>query len=173
MRRQGCENRKTLAERFGDCRWVPWAIAGAFLVIAAVNGGLVYFALASNTGLADDAAYEDGLAYNAVIAEAARQEALGWQVAIAFNAARKGGHVGEVVVEVRDRDGKPISDLAIRGELVRPVEPLPAVALSLAAEGRGRYAAAVAVPRPGQWNLRLTARREAELYQTGRRIFVP
>jgi len=173
MRKRFPESRRILAGRFGDCRWVPWAIAGAFLVIAAVNGGLVYFALASNTGLADDAAYEDGLAYNAVIAEAARQEALGWHVAIAFNAARKGGHVGEVVVDVQDRNGKPISDLDIRGELVRPVEPLPPVTLSLGAEGEGRYAAAIAVPRPGQWNLRLVARRQGELYQTGRRILVP
>ena len=61
---------------FANYRWIPWAIVACFAVVFAVNGGFVYFALSSWPGLTVDHAYSDGLAYNTVIDEAAKEAKL-------------------------------------------------------------------------------------------------
>ncbi len=161
------------APRQGELRWVPWLIVGCFLAIAAANGALVYFALSSSTGLAVDEAYEEGLAYNRIIAESEKQARLGWQIEIAFVPEGQGTRRGELVIEARAPDGKPLDGLAIEAELVRPVEPIPPLRVAPRADGNGRYAALVAAPRSGQWVVRLSAMRGDAHYQTGRRIMIP
>jgi len=128
-------------------RWIPWAFAGAMLLVVAVNLGMVWAALTTFTGVTVSRAYERGRAYDQVLDEAARQRALGWQAQVALDG-------GALRVVVRDRDGQPVSG-AIQGVLRRPLEgtDLP---LQLAASAPGAWAATIAAPQPGQWEARLT-----------------
>ena len=43
-------------------------LLGLFLVVAAVNGLMIWYALSSWTGLVSDSAYEDGLGFDRVLA---------------------------------------------------------------------------------------------------------
>jgi len=125
--------------------WIPWAFVGGMLLVVAVNGGLVYAAVSTFTGVTVGRAYDRGRAYNDVLAEADRQDALGWKAEVVLAAEA-------LQVTVRDREGLPVPG-RIDGLLLRPLEgtQLP---LELAAVAPGQWAAAVA-PRPGQWEARL------------------
>jgi nitrogen fixation protein FixH len=128
-------------------RWIPWVFVGGMLVVVAVNATLIWFALTTFTGLTVGHSYDRGRTYNAVIAEAARQEALGWAARVSLEGAT-------LAVAVTDRDGLPVAG-RIAGVLLRPLEgtELP---LDLAATAPGRFAARVEGLRPGQWEARLT-----------------
>jgi nitrogen fixation protein FixH len=152
-------------------RWFPWGITAAMALVVAVNLVLTYFAFSSSTGLVTEHPYDEGNGYNTVLEAGAREDALGWKAAIAFDAIGKGR--GEITATLKDRAGRPLTDLAVTAHLDRPVEPIPPIVLKLRDGGAGRYAAATALDRPGQWNVRIVARRGDDLYEYSDRIFVP
>lgn len=146
-------------------RWIPWAFAGAMGVVIAVNAVLVYYAVSTFTGVTVARSYERGRGYEAVIAEAARQDALGWTAEVAFAG-------GALRVEAADREGRPLHG-RIEGVLLRPLEgtELPLV---FAPTGGGRWAAEVQPPQRGQWEARLTLFGPHEAaFDIRRRVIVP
>ena len=151
-------------------RWVPWAFASALGVVVAANGALAYFAAVSSTGLVTEHPFERGNGYNRVLDAAAAQDALGWRGMVRFLA--EGAERGEVAAEFTDRDGRPLVGLAVTARILRPLEPLPESIVSLSETAAGRYAADVALDRPGQWELRIAARRGADRFEFAQRIAV-
>lgn len=128
-------------------RWIPWAFVAAFAVIIAVNGILIYAALSTFTGVTTGHSYDRGRTYNAVLQEAARQDALGWTARLAVE-----GNV--VSVQASDRDGLPVGR-RVEGVLLRPLEGAE-LRLDFAAAGPGRFIAFAEIPGKGQWDARLT-----------------
>jgi nitrogen fixation protein FixH len=128
-------------------RWIPWAFVGGMLTVVAVNLVLVYFAITTFTGVTVPHAYERGRHYEAVLAEAARQDALGWRAEVTFEG-------GQLSVVATDRDGRPVPG-RIEGVLRRPLERLE-LPLHFGPRGSGRWAASVLPPEHGQWEARLT-----------------
>jgi nitrogen fixation protein FixH len=137
-------------------RWIPWIFVAGFAVIVAVNGVMIAYALKTFPGLADPAAYNHGVAYNAVLAEADRQEALGWRLA-----ARLEPHgdisASDIVVRATRPDGTPLDGLTVIGQLTRPIDTPATVDAALEPAGQGIYRTRVALPRAGQWELHITA----------------
>jgi nitrogen fixation protein FixH len=128
-------------------RWIPWAFVGGMLTVVAVNVVLVYFAITTFTGVTIPHAYERGRGYDQVLAEAARQDALGWRATVMLEG-------GMLSVVVTDRDGRPVPG-RVQGVLLRPLEGA-ALPLAFAPRGSGRWAAEVQPPERGQWEARLT-----------------
>lgn len=128
-------------------RWVPWAFAGSMLVVVLVNMVLVYYAVSTFTGVTVTRSYEQGRHYDAVIAEAARQDALGWQAEVTLAG-------GRLAVTATDREGRPLAG-RVEGVLLRPLEGTE-IPLTFAPTGGGRWAAEMQAPQPGQWEARLT-----------------
>ncbi len=151
-------------------RWIPWTFAGALGVVVAVNAALAYFAVTTSTGLVTEHPFAAGNSYNAVLDAGAAQDALGWRGALRFSGT--GPARGEIVAELSDRDGKPLTGLKVSLRLVRPIEPLPEIALALSERTPGHYEAEAAPSRPGQWEVYATARRGAELFEFAQRILV-
>jgi nitrogen fixation protein FixH len=146
-------------------RWIPYAFVGGMLLVVAVNGGLVYAALSTFTGVTVPRAYERGRNYDHVLAEAARQEALGWRADVGWNA-------GSLRVSVNDRDGLPVPG-RLEGRLQRPLEDrgLP---LAFAAGAPGQWAARLGEIAPGQWEVQLTLHgTDDRRLDIRRRIVVP
>jgi nitrogen fixation protein FixH len=129
--------------------WIPWVFVGGLLLVVAVNAVLVVTAIGTFTGVTTGKAYDRGRAYNHVLAEAARQDALGWTDGVTLSA-------GVLRVVVRDREGNPVAG-RLEGVLRRPVEgtELP---FAPAAATPGEWLLPVEL-RAGQWEarLRLTA----------------
>jgi nitrogen fixation protein FixH len=157
-----------LAIRFAQCRWIPWAIAGCFAVVIAVNLALTYFAVHSDTGLVTEHPYELGTGYNRVLDDAAVQAALGWQGELHFRAANHLG--GTIDIDLRDRDGQPLSGLSVSARLVRPLGGVADAELATTELAPGRYAAPVSLAEPGQWEVRVAARRGTDVLRFEQRI---
>jgi nitrogen fixation protein FixH len=129
--------------------WIPWVFVGGLLLVVAVNAVLIVTAVGTFTGVTAGKSYDRGRAYNHVLAEAARQDALGWTAEVTLAG-------GVLRVTARDRAGEPVAG-RLEGVLRRPVEgtELP---FAPAAAAPGAWQAPVAL-RAGQWEarLRLTA----------------
>ncbi|MBR0652342.1 FixH family protein [Roseomonas terrae] len=128
-------------------RWIPWVFVGGFAAVFTVNMLMIYYAISTFTGVTVTHAYERGRGYDAVLAEAARQDLLGWHATVTLAG-------GRVSVAATDRDGRPLHG-RMEGVLQRPLEraQLP---LTFAPRGDGHWAAEVAPPQSGQWEARLT-----------------
>lgn len=146
-------------------RWIPWAFAGGLGLVVAVNMVLVYFAISTFTGVTVPRSYERGRGYEAVLAEAARQDALGWTAGVALTG-------GTLRVVAADREGRPVHG-RVEGVLLRPLEGTE-VPLAFAPTGGGRWAAEVEPPQRGQWEARLTLFGPNEAaFDIRRRVIVP
>jgi nitrogen fixation protein FixH len=144
--------------------WIPWVFVGGMLLVVAVNGVLVYSALTTFSGVTTPKAYERGRLYNEVIAEAARQEALGWQV-------RAELRDGMLRVAATDREGLPLGG-RVAGTLLRPLDG-EQLALDFAAAAPGLWIAAAPALRPGQWEARLRVSRGADRTDAAIRLRAP
>jgi nitrogen fixation protein FixH len=127
--------------------WIPWAFVGGMALVVVVNLVLIYAALSTFTGVTTGKSYDRGRSYNQVLAEAARQDALGWTTQVALE-----GRVLSVIA--RDRDGLPLGG-RVEGVLIRPLEGAE-LRLDFATAGPGRFIAFAELPAAGQWEARLT-----------------
>jgi nitrogen fixation protein FixH len=152
-------------------RWIPWLFVAGMLLVVAVNATLVYFATRSWGGLVSDRAFERGIAYNRLIAEAAAEAALGWTAEIAYQAGAN-GKTPVLLVTLRDGAGEPMDRAAVSLEAARPVEAQAPVAVGLRPVGDGRYAGAADGLRAGQWDIRMAVARDGHDAHFTRRIVV-
>ena len=154
-----------------SCWWVPWAIVGAFVVVAFVNGALAYFAIHSDPGLVSQHPFELGNGYNRILDAGSAQDALGWRAAARLQSG--GGLSGKVVVLLNGKDGAPLDGATVTVAVVRPVDALPEQDSVLSAVGGGRYEASIALARAGQWDLRVVAARDGTVFRVVQRIVAP
>ena len=126
------------------------AVSAFFGVIIAVDGAFTVAALRTFPGQVSVTPYEDGLLYNRRIAQLKAQARLGWQAAAA-------AEPGQVMVELQDRDGRPLSGLILTGRLERPATEAGRIALVFAEPAPGRYVAP-AGRIAGAWDLTVEAK---------------
>ena len=120
-------------------------IVAFFTVVIAVDVSFTVLALRTFPGQVSVTPYEDGLLYNRRIAQLEAQTRLGWRAAA-------GAEPGQVALEFRDRQGRPLSDLTITGRLQRPATDAGATDLRFVASGAGRYVAPTG-KISGAWDL--------------------
>jgi nitrogen fixation protein FixH len=154
----------------GRSRWIPWTFVGFFVVVFAVNGIMIWLALSSWTGLEADNSYERGLIYNRAIEAEKEQAALGWRAAFRF--VQTGARRGRLELSLQGRDGARLEGARIDALVVRPTREGFDFDLALAEREPGRYLAEVGLPLPGQWEVRLAARANGEIYRLSPRIYL-
>lgn len=152
-------------------RWIPWVFVAFFVVVAAVQGVLIWFALESFSGLSTDNAYQRGIAYNRTLAAEAAEAGLGWGVTLAWRPDPMVPAKGRLEVEVLDRLGQPLQGAEIKARLRRPVGPESVVETMLEPDMPGRYAVDLALPLRGQWDVDLDLTTAAGTSRLTDRIF--
>jgi nitrogen fixation protein FixH/copper chaperone CopZ len=90
-------------------------LVGAFVLVSAVNGLMIWFALSSWTGLVSDSAYAEGLGSDRVLAQSRAEAALGWRGSIEYDSA-----TGRLTVALADRRGRPLAGLHLTAQWLRP-----------------------------------------------------
>ncbi|MGI9417787.1 MAG: FixH family protein [Geminicoccaceae bacterium] len=150
--------------------WIPWVFVGLFGIVLVANGTMIAVAISTFTGMETTSAYKKGIDYNKRLAAAARQEALGWQASVDASP----GDNGEVVLtfDLKDKKGAPVAAADVRARLDRPLQQGLDQSVTLNETGSGRYAATVALPLKGQWEVELTADVRGHRYQLTERIQV-
>ena len=157
-------------ERVVPGRWIPWVFVGLFLLVLAVNGTMIAIAISTFTGLETTQAYEKGLAYNNRLAAVAEQERLGWNAALGVTSA--GEQRVSLTFDLTDQLGSPITSADVKAVLLRPVQEGHDMTVRLDDQGHGHYAAEVALPLPGQWDIQLNANAREKTYKLAKRIHV-
>jgi nitrogen fixation protein FixH len=155
--------------------WYPRVFIAGMLVVVAANAVLVYFALSTWSGLETTNHYRKGLAYNEALAATQRQQDRGWKMRLEFRplATDTTERRGVLRATFSDRDNRPLADLAVEAEVVRPTHEGHDLSLSLRHQGTGVYAAEVVLPLPGQWDARVHASRRDEWFQAKQRLYLP
>lgn len=131
------------------------AVLGMFGIVILVNLTFVYFALDSWTGLTTENAYQEGLAYNQVLAARDAQRDLGWQGDLSLGTASSGED--SVTITLKDKSGAPLSGLELTGKLRRPTREGIDQSLIWQEQAPGAYNALVALPQRGNWDLVFSA----------------
>ena len=101
-----------------------------------------------------------------VLAEAARQKALGWQAGVTRAE-------GVLRLSVRLPDGSPLpADATVTGTLQRPLDRT-ALPLAFQPSAPGAWLAPAEVPAPGAWEAVLTIARGADRLELRERLVIP
>ncbi len=155
--------------------WYPWIFVGGMLVVVAVNIALVVLAVGTFSGLETTDHYRKGLAYEQALTAAAAQAERGWQLEVEFQPqpAGQGASGGELAVLFKGPDGLPLERLEVEAHLVRPTRAGFDQTLVLEDKGGGRYRQSVSLPLPGQWDLRILARKDEARFQATHRLMIP
>ena len=163
MTRDIWTNRQPLPEARSPWRLYPLAFAGAMFLVFAVNAGMVWTALTTFPGAASENGFDESNVYNAVMADAARQKALGWRITTAMRD-------GRAEITLRDRDGHGLSGANITAEAHRPLGPKNTTPLSFLPAGEGVYLARMALALSGQWDVALSIARGDQTVRLTRRL---
>lgn len=108
-------------------RTVAIVAVSAFGVIFAVNMTMAYFATSGFPGLVVRNSYVASQTWDAT---RAAQEDLGWEVAARLDA-------GDLVVEITDAEGRPLSGLTVTADLARPTGARGETVVTLASADEG------------------------------------
>jgi nitrogen fixation protein FixH len=154
-------------------RWIPWAFVGFFVVLAAIQGVMIWFAIESFSGLTAEDAYQRGIAYNQTLAAKEAETALGWQVTLAWRADRSGPAKGRLELKILDRLGQPLQGAEVSARLRRPVGPDNTTTVALKSSGPGLYGADLALALRGQWDVDLDIMTAHGADHLTDRIFAP
>jgi nitrogen fixation protein FixH len=145
-------------------RFFPLAILVFLLTVVAVDGGMIFAAVNSFPGAADDHAFDTGNKYNEILENAARQAKLGWQLNVKVVS-------NDIEVTLTDQNGEALPAASVEAIATHPVGPAQPTRFAFAPEG-ARYVAKSALPTPGQWDLGLTASVGEIKYRATRRVVV-
>lgn len=150
--------------------WIPWTFVGGFVLVVAVNAGMVTAAFSTFTGLDTANHYRRGLAYNKALAAEAEQQRRGWTASLSFvqTAERK----GRLIASFADRKGAGLLSLEVAARIVRPTNARSDFSAALKPLGDGRYAADIDFPLSGQWRAEVLARHGAARHRLNQRFEV-
>ena len=159
---------------FANLRITGRHVLGGFLaffgLIFAANAVFVYFALSSWTGLETEKHYQEGLAYNRILAADDSQTALGWRARVEVeNAAH--GRV-RIILHLQDKAGDPLDGAVVHSDLIRPTHEGYDLSAQLKPLGGGRYGAEFTLPLAGQWDVRVAAHADDRRYLLQDRVVI-
>ena len=109
--------------------------------------------------------YEAGLAFNRTLAQRQKEAALGWSARVETPAGKA------VVVQIVDRQDKPLDGLSLTGTLERPATETGRQTLNFRSLGGGRYEATAQLD--GAWDLRAVARNAKDMFEIETRLVEP
>lgn len=139
-------------------RHVLFGMVGFFGVVTLVNAVMIWLALSSWPGLSG-VGYRDAAAQRAMLAERDAIASLGWTADVSIT---QQGASTIVDVSLIDRQGVPVTGIALTAAFRRKVVEALDRTVILPPGPQGRFSGKVIVPARGQWTLRLVAVRDGK-----------
>ncbi len=124
-----------------------------FAVVIAVNVTMARFAISTFGGTVVDNSYVASQKFNGWLAEARREQALGWTVG---DPVRDGSRL---VVTITDSLGQPLTGATLTMRAEHPLGRAPERDLTFAETAPGQYQSIEPFPQ-GRWKLRASIRRD-------------
>ncbi|MCW5734124.1 MAG: FixH family protein [Enhydrobacter sp.] len=146
---------------------VPWLFVAGFALIVAVNGTMMWLAIASFSGLYSGHARERGIHYNEVVARQRSRDALGWMVQTGWQSDSD-----RLDLVLTDGSGHPLEGAVVTVELIRPAEKRPPVEVVMSALGRGKFSGSVVLPARGNWDADIVVQAGGQHFALTKRLFL-
>ncbi|MFN3230187.1 MAG: FixH family protein [Asticcacaulis sp.] len=126
------------------------AMIAFFGLITALLSTFTWLALKSDPGVVSETPYEDGLAYNATLAQRRKEAALGWRVVVE-------DPVSDSIlrVQVLDKTGTPMPDMTLTGALSRPTSDKDQARVTFSADPASHTYVASLPDKPGVWDIQM------------------
>ncbi len=141
-----------------------------FATVAAVNVVMIRAAISTFGGIETQNPYQEGLAFNREHDAALAQDARHWNVTA--NLARRSGEIAELNVKLRDRNGNPVTRIAVAATLAHPADARRDHAITLLQRATGEFAGTADVP-PGFWDLLIDVSRDGiEMFHSRSRVLL-
>lgn len=148
---------------------IPYFFFAFFAVIFAVDAFYIYLSKKSWRGLVTEDGYQKGLRYNDVIADAARQKKLGWELKISYkNLQNKSG---ELEIFLFDKNHKKISNAVVNVDFKRPTQEGKDFSRELEFLNSS-YKAKIDFPLEGQWEFLINASKGSDVFLQTKRYIV-
>lgn len=147
----------------------PAVLVAVLAITVVANVAILRLASDPDAGAIEPDAYSKAVAWDSTAAARDASSALGWTLIARLEPAAAGGGA-RVVASLRDRAGAPVEGARVRVEAIHNGLARRFVADLAPAPDAGSYAAALPLPRPGQWELRVHAARGAERFVTSVRV---
>ena len=103
--------------------------------------------------------------YNAYLKQVEIQRARGWQIRKGWRSKPEVGQPQLFLIEVLDRDGKPVNGAVVEGTFVRPSNSEYDFEFTMEHDAAGYYVAELAMPLPGVWNLVLRIDKDGDIHE--------
>lgn len=152
-----------------DGRLWPWAIALTLAVTMLGNFRVMRLASADPSFAVEPDYYRKAVAWDSVMAQETRNATLGWTLAARLSPAAD-GRTAEVVADLRQRDGTPVTGAVVLLEATHNARANEILSTALAPATDGRYAARMAGGRRGLWELRFVATRGTDRFTATLRV---
>ena len=148
---------------------IPYFFFAFFAVVFAVNISYIYLANKNWRGVVTDNSYQKGIKYNETISLVKKQKALGWKTDIKYDSL--GNKNGKLLVEIFDKNLKPITNANIRSYFKRPTQEgfdfdVPLIFTN------GKYEAKLIFPLKGQWDFNLEISRNDDVFWEVKRYII-
>jgi nitrogen fixation protein FixH len=153
-------------------KWIPYYFVLFFVVVCSVDGVMAYFAITTRTGVVTEHYYERGLHYNDTIADANKQDVLGWGGEIRFVPSPDSVVKGDLHITLNDRQAKSIDGAKVTASIIRPTQDGHDVVVTLQPSKTGGYSAPVTFPMQGQWDIEIAAVRGNDKFQLNKRLVI-
>jgi nitrogen fixation protein FixH len=138
----------------------PIGIAAILLATVASNLAVIFLTKDDPSFAVEPDYYRKAVAWDSTAALRARSTALGWRVD-AHTTAVADGTV--LALDVLDAQGAPVTGATVQGELLHVARAADVQVVAFTSADAG-YAARVAMPRAGVWELRLRAVRGSDTF---------
>jgi nitrogen fixation protein FixH len=151
-------------------RMVFACLVAFFAIVIAVNVVMVRAATSTFGGLETANPYQAGLAFNRDHAAAQAQDGRAWKVTA--DLVRRSGEVAELNVKLHDRNGNPITDVALVATLAHPADARRDQSVTLVQRAAGEFVGTAGVPR-GFWDLIIDASRDGrDMFRSRSRVLL-
>lgn len=174
------------AEKDKQWHWAPALIVSFFVGVVIIN--VIFLAVAEqgiqglfaeilpkprNAQIANSAFpgtvshdfQEKEALYNAYLAEVQEQQARGWQVSKGWAEQPNVNQATDLIAQVRDQFGRPISGAKVSGTFLRTSSSKDDFDFSLEENQIGEYRAAIKMPLPGLWKMVMNIERDGDRHQ--------
>jgi nitrogen fixation protein FixH len=147
-----------------DRAWL-WPAGLVALLVAGVGANVAFMVVATRdpSFAVEPDYYRKALAWDATMAQEARNEALGWGVSVATTPAGRRGHL-RLHAAVADRGGASVGGATVTVEALHGARASQVVVATLAEEAPGRYATELPLRRAGLWELRFRVARGDDVF---------
>lgn len=148
-----------------------WPIGIVTILVVTVSANLVMMRIAN-----DDPAfsvepdyYKKAVFYDSTMAQTHRNLDLGWTVAVVADSITPGKPTRLRVV-LRDQTSAPVQGAAVEATVLFNARASDLTTAVLTDEGDGVYAADFPIRTPGEWEVRLSARRDTSHFTASARV---